>query len=85
FFKNCWDKAFANGDEEEYLKVEQIYEVFRPSITPREIIAFINEVVSIRLLEPGVPDRYIALFVLNKEAILKDPLAAIVTAEFLSG
>jgi hypothetical protein len=85
FFKNCWDKAFANGDEEEYLKVEQIYEVFRPSITPREIIAFINEVVSIQLLEAGVPDRYIALFVLNKEAILKDPLAAIVSAEFLSG
>lgn len=85
FFKNCWDKAFANSEEEEYLKVEQIYEVFRPSITPREIIAFINEVVSIRLLDSTVPERYIALFVLNKEIILINPLDAIVKADFLSG
>jgi uncharacterized membrane protein len=85
FFKNSWIKAFPAFAEEEYIKVEQIYEVFRPSITPREIIAFINEVVAIRLLDDQIPERYIALFVLNKEVILQDPLNAIVTPEFLSG
>ena len=50
FFKECWSKAIKDFDETGYVKVEQAYEVFRQIITPREIIAFINELVSIKLL-----------------------------------
>lgn len=85
FFREYWKKAYPDFNEEEYLKVEQCYEVFKDSITPREIIAFINETVSIKLLDNTIPDRYIALFVLNKDNILSNPLKAITNPEFLSG
>ncbi|GHV63076.1 hypothetical protein FACS1894195_5290 [Bacteroidia bacterium] len=86
FFRNCWNEAFQeNVDESEYLKVEQIFEVYAKTITPREIIAFINEIVSIKLLHCAIPERYIGLFVINKDQILVDPLKAIISSEFLQG
>lgn len=85
FFKNNWKTAFPEYDEIEYIKVEQAYEVFKPNITPREIIAFINEVVSIKLLDDSIADRYISVFVLNKEKIIDNPLAAVTNLEYLKG
>jgi hypothetical protein len=85
FFKTKWLNAFGKIDEEEYLKVLQVYETFREKITPREIIACINEIVSIKLLNDSIPDRYIAIFVLNKDEILESPLKAISIAKFLKG
>lgn len=85
FFRDRWKEAFTDIDEAEFIKVLEIYEVYRNIITPREIIACINEIVSIKLLDETIPDRYITLFVLNKEEILKDPLRAITESEFLSG
>ncbi|HEU0126356.1 MAG TPA: P-loop NTPase fold protein, partial [Flavobacterium sp.] len=85
FFKTCWDNAFQGvfGDDE-YIKSEQAYEAYCKTITPREIIAFINEVVSLKLIHPNIPTRYISVFVLNKYSILKDPLKAIVEKSFLA-
>ena len=85
FFESKWKEAFTTINATEFYKVLEIYEVFRKLITPREIIACINEIVSIKLLDKSIPDRYIALFVLNKEVILDDPLKAIVEGQFLSG
>ncbi len=85
FLRKCWNEAFDIFNEEEYLKIEQIYEVFRKTITPRDIIAFVNEVVSIKLLNDNIPDKYISLFVINKEIILEDPLKAIIDSTFLEG
>lgn len=59
FFKSRWKDAFENIDEVEFIKVLQIYEIYKQSITPREIIACINEIVSIKLLDQTIPDRYI--------------------------
>lgn len=83
FFSDNWVKAFPNYDKAEYIKVEQAYEVFRPEITPRELIAFINEVVSLKLLNDAIPDRYIAIFVLNQEHIIAHPLKAITELDYL--
>lgn len=85
FFKGKWEEAFSSINEEEFLKVIQVYETFREKITPREIIACINEIVSIKLLDDSIPDRYIAIFVLNKDEILKSPLKAISESNFLRG
>lgn len=85
FFKENWQRAFLNFNETEYLKAEQAYEILKDSITPREIIAFINEVVSLKLLQDDIPERYIAVFVLKKEYILEDPLKAIVELNYLKG
>jgi len=85
FFKGKWQEAFGTVEEEEYLKVIQAYETFREKITPREIIACINEIVSIKLLDTSIPDRYITIFVLNKDEILESPLKAISDPTFLQG
>ena len=86
FFRKCWDEAFKNAEnEEEYIRVEQIYETHAKTITPREIIAYINEIISIKLIHRDIPERYVGLFVINKDDILSDPLKAITDAQFLKG
>jgi len=86
FFRKCWNEAFKNKvNEEEYLRVEQIYEAHSKSITPREIIAFINEIISIKLIHKNIPEQFIGLFVVNKDEILLDPLKAITETKFLNG
>lgn len=79
FFKQNWEQAFLNHAEiyDEYIRVEQIYESCKKIKTPREIIVFINEIVSIKLIHNNIPEQYIAYFVINKDKILKDPLKAI--------
>lgn len=86
FFRKCWNEAFnSKENEEEYIRVEQIYETHSKTNTPREIIAFINEIISIKLIHQNIPERFVGLFVINKYEILSDPLKAITEAKFLKG
>ena len=71
FFENQWRKAFLNPDEEELKLVVQVYEFLNRRITPREIIYFINEILTIKLLNYKFKERYIAIFVLKKMIFLK--------------
>ena len=84
FFILKWKEAFANGyDEEETQRVIQIYSLIKEKITPREIIAFINEFVSILSIQNEIKYRYIAIFILRKSEILKNPLTQIISSEYL--
>lgn len=84
FFKEKIAEAFGNDfDREECESVLQIYGLLAQDITPRKIIAFINELVSIKYLQSDVPDRYIALFILGKSVILKNPIAEITSPTYL--
>ncbi len=85
FFKNNWKKAFPDFNEVEYIKVEQAYEALRPFITPREMLVFINEVVALKLLDDTIPERYISIFVLNKEYIINNPLPSLTDLSYLKG
>lgn len=77
FFAEQWKKAFVDTDENELKSVIQVYEFLNRRVTPREIIAFINEVLTIKLLDDKFKERYIAIFVLRKDEILKNPLKAV--------
>ncbi|WP_261512632.1 KAP family NTPase [Chryseobacterium paludis] len=85
FFKNQWEKAFINYDTNELRLVIQVYEFLNKRITPREIIAFVNEILTIKLLDENFKERYIAVFVLKKDEILKNPLKAITDLDYLDG
>jgi hypothetical protein len=85
FFENQWRKAFLNPDEEELKLVVQVYEFLNRRVTPREIISFINEILTIKLLDDKFKERYIAIFVLRKDDINKDPLKAITNFKDLLG
>lgn len=85
FFRDKWKDAIEKQNEIDINKVIQIFEHLSPKITPRNIIAFINEVVSIKLLtKDSIPERYIALFILGKHEILEKPLEQIIQPSYLS-
>lgn len=77
FFKEQWKKAFTECDEIEMNLVIQVYEFLNRRITPREIISFINEVLTIKLLDEKYKERYIGIFILQKDKILENPLKAV--------
>jgi len=85
FFTEQWKKAFTGYNEDELKLVVQVYEFLNRRITPREIISFINEILTIKLLDNSFKERYVAIFVLKKDDILQNPLNAITNLEYLKG
>lgn len=71
FFSDRWKDAFGKDLDG---RVTQIYDLLTDVITPREIIAFINEFVSIKQIsDESIPDEYIALFIKGKDIISTKP------------
>jgi hypothetical protein len=85
FFKRKWIEALGGVDsDDEYNHVLQVYYIMNNGITPRNIISFINEFVTLKqIFDDSIPERYIAIFILNKEKILKNQEAEIITLDFL--
>lgn len=73
YFNIKYHEAFNNSEDEELSLVISIFDRLKERFTPRDIIVFLNEIVSYKKIwEDEIPLRYIALFVLSKESILKD-------------
>lgn len=86
FFEDQWKKAIKNYDEDEFRSVVQVYEFLNRRITPREIISFINEILTIKMLDGNYKERYIGIFILRKDEILSNPLKSVTDCkELLSG
>ncbi|WP_421805004.1 P-loop NTPase fold protein [Flagellimonas sp.] len=85
FFRKNWETAFSKFDDNEFERVEQAYEILNSTITPREIVAFINNFISIKLIDDKIPDRYIAIYLLRQSHILEKPLEAITEFKYLGG
>jgi hypothetical protein len=87
YFANQWKKAFGEEDSlSNSNNVLQIFDLLSEEITPRRIIAFINEFVSIKLtVKNSIPNNYIALFILGKPALVKKPIDEIIKPTYLKG
>lgn len=87
YFTTQWKDAFGEEDSlSNSNNVLQIFELLSEEITPRRIIAFINEFVSIKLtIKNSIPNNYIALFILGKHVITKKPIDEIIKPSFLKG
>lgn len=87
YFTSQWQDAF--GEEETLVNsndVIQTFDLLSEEITPRRIIAFINEFVSIKqTVRETIPNKYIALFILGKDSIVKKPIDEIIKPSFLKG
>jgi hypothetical protein len=83
YMEDMWKKAF--GDESElHISVTQIYGALRKIHTPRKIIAFINEMATIKMtMQDVIPDKYIALFIFGKEYMDKDPVGQLLNPDFM--
>ena len=83
FFNQMWHEAF--GDEADLDgAILQIYDMLTKEHSPRKIIAFINEFVTIKeIADHEIEDKYIALFIFGKEKISGDPIKEILEPSFL--
>lgn len=83
YMSDMWKKSFG-VNEELHLSVLQIYDALSKNHTPRKIIAFINEVATVRMtMGSEIPDRYIALFIFGKEKIEKDPIKELLNPSYM--
>ena len=84
YFRTVWKSAFGDGSEPDE-SVPQVYDLLTSAHTPRKIIAFINEFVSIKQLFAGenIPEKYIAIFILKKNEISKNPNKEILSPHYL--
>lgn len=87
YFTKQWKEAFGEEDSlSNSNNILQIFDLLSDDITPRRIIAFINEFVSIKLtVKNSIPNNYIALFILGKHAIVKKPIDEIINPTYLKG
>jgi len=85
FFKIKWENALGSIiDNGQYSRVFQIFDMCSLNITPRNIITFINEfVITKQIFKNTIPDEYIALFIMHKDSILKNPTEKIIELDFL--
>lgn len=73
FFQIKYNEAFKDKENEELSLVISIFDRLKERFTPRDIIVFLNEIVSYKKIwQDEIPLRYIAIFVLQKEEILKN-------------
>ncbi len=83
YFCDRWKDAFGE-DSKIDSSVLQIYDMLTEEHTPRKIIAFINQFVTIRnLCEESIEDKYIALYIFGRKDIVKKPLEEILTPSYL--
>ncbi len=84
-FETKYNDAFGKTEQEEYIITRKIFDLHHTSITPRKIIAFINDLVALKLIwNEEIKLRYIAIFVLNRTQIIESPVRQILNKKFLS-
>lgn len=83
YLSELWEKAFSEKLALDS-SVTQIYDLLTSSKTPREIVAFINECVTIRSTSTtNIPIEYVALFVIGKQSIDTNPQEELLKLKFL--
>jgi hypothetical protein len=84
-FRTKYSEAFGPTEEDEFLITRQLLNIHSKSVTPRNIISFINDLVAYKLIwKEEISLRYIALFVLNKEDFAQKPIENILGGKYLS-
>lgn len=83
YLSNLWEEAFSERLSPNN-SVTQAYDLLTSSKTPREIVAFVNDCVTIRnTSDPDIPIEYVALFVIGKQSIDTNPQEELLKLSFL--
>lgn len=83
YFEHQWKLAFGEDSVIDNA-VLQVYDMLTEEHSPRKIVAFINEFVTIKqLADPRIPDKYIALFIFGRKNISKKPIEIILNPNYL--
>lgn len=84
-FNDFFEEGFSNSEEPTSKEsIIRIYSIIKNEITPREIIVFINEMVTLKKMWGNeIPLINIAIFCLLKDEILKDKVNMILSGKYL--
>lgn len=83
FFCNKWKEAFGDNSQPDN-EITQIYDALTLEITPRNIIAFINEIVTLKSnSDDSIPNRYLALYIFGKDVISVKPIDELLSPSYL--
>lgn len=86
YFERIWKEAFGDEIYKDHDEVMLVFEKLSHDFTPRSIIAFINECVTLySVLEDRIPAEYLGIYILGKERICEAPLEQLVNPDFLEG
>ena len=84
YFERIWQEAFGPDIYGKHDTLLLIFEKLSLDFTPRKIIAFINECVTIYyVMGDKIPVEYLGLYVIGKETILKEPDKELLNPSFL--
>jgi len=83
-FNEFYDDAFGTTENKDKVDIQRIFGLIKPDFTPRDIIAFINEMVSLKQTwKEDISLLHIAVFTLLKEQILISPVDSILSGNYL--
>lgn len=86
YFEIVWKMAFGDDIYREHDELMLVFEKLSPDFTPRSIIAFINECVTIySVMEDTIPSEYLGIYILGKEKIDEAPDRQLLAPDFLKG
>lgn len=83
-FNIFYEDAFGNTEKKDKDAIQRVFGLIKINFTPRDIIAFINELVSLkRTWKEEISLLHIAIFALKKEQILLSPVDSILSGDYL--
>lgn len=87
-FKQIFDalfkEAFGETETESQNEINRIFRLEKPNASIREIIEFINQLVSLKnIWKDEIELRYIAVFRLKKDTIFENPIEQILSGKYL--
>lgn len=84
YFEMVWKEAFGTEIYKKHDEIKYIFGKLSKDFTPRSIIAFINECVTIySIMGNQIPSEYLGLYIIGKEDIEKAPDSEIMNPQFL--
>lgn len=86
YFERVWNIAFGDQIYKNHDELLLVFEKLSSDFTPRSIIAFINECVTLySVMEEEIPAEYLGIYILGKERINENPDEQLLTPDFLQG
>ncbi len=86
YFEHMFQSMDFSCDNDEFTVTRNLYDKIHLNIKPRDIILFLNELYLYHSIwKEEIPVRYIALFILNKNDIIIDPVNTIVAGKYNIG
>lgn len=83
-FNVFYNDAFGTTENKDKEPIQRIFGLIKYNFTPRDIIAFINELVSLkRTWKEEISLLHIAVFALKKDQILISPVDSILSGDYL--